>query len=509
MPLLEMKGITKRFGGVIANKQVNLTVEAGSIHALLGENGAGKTTLMNILYGLYQADEGTILWDGKPVQFRTPQDAIAQGIGMVHQHFMLVRTLTVLQNIILGLKPEGYPVMKTSTIAESLKALSQQYGLLVDMNQVISQLSVGEQQRVEILKALYRKAKLLVLDEPTAVLTPQETQELFVVLRALRDSGCSIILISHRLAEIMQISDHISVLRGGELVSTVETAHCTEGQLSSLMIGHTASEESLVRKPHTAGEEILKISNLSLTAKGKKHLLDHISLSVHRGEILGIAGVDGNGQNYLAEAICGIRRQSEDCIQYNGEWIDHLNVRQRFERGISYIPDDRHKDGLILDADVRENLALRTYRSAPLSRHGVLNRKNIASFASQAVDAYTVKTESINARVGNLSGGNQQKLIIARELSIQPSLLVAMQPTRGLDIGASAYVHEQLMQSRERGSGIILISTDLEEILALSDRIAVMFGGRIMGIVPNTDALQPETLGMLMGGHTWEEVSTQ
>ena len=501
-----MRGITKHFGSVIANRNVDLTVEAGSIHALLGENGAGKTTLMNILYGLYQADGGEILWEGRPVRFREPGEAIAHGIGMVHQHFMLVRNMTVLQNIILGLRPAGYPLVNGKQVGAELAELSKQYGLVVDMQKRVDQLSVGEQQRVEILKALYRRARLLILDEPTAVLTPQETRELFTTLRRLRDAGCSTILISHRLTEIMEVSDRITVLRDGCKVADADAAGCSERELSHWMIGR---ELNLPRREHaeSAAEAVLEVQDLSLRERGKSApLLEHISFQVRSGEILGIAGVDGNGQGHLAELICGIRRQNGSSIRYRGQYIDRLNVRQRFALGISYIPDDRHRDGLILDADVQDNLMLHSYRDAPFSRRGVLNRRRMTESARAAMETYDIRAEGPHARVGNLSGGNQQKIILARELGAQPSLLVAMQPTRGLDIGASAYVHDQLAACRDSGGGVLLISTDLEEIMALSDRIAVLFGGRLMGILPNTPALKTETLGLLMGGRTLEEV---
>ena len=506
MALLEMRGITKQFGSVVANRSVDLSVEAGSIHALLGENGAGKTTLMNILYGLYQADSGEILWEGRQVRFREPGEAISHGIGMVHQHFMLVRNMTVLQNIILGLKPAGYPLVNPRQVGEELMQLSQQYGLLVDIHKRIDQLSVGEQQRVEILKALYRRARLLILDEPTAVLTPQETKELFATLRRLRDAGCSTILISHRLTEIMEVSDQVTVLRDGSKVADVNAADCTESQLSRLMIGREISLERTSRTSAVVEQVILEVRDLTLRERGKTPLLQNVSFQVHGGEILGIAGVDGNGQGYLAEMICGIRRQNGASIQYDGRFIDRLNVQQRFRMGISYIPDDRHRDGLILDADVQDNLVLRTYRDPAFSSHGILRRQKIASYAADAMGKYDIRAESAQTRVGNLSGGNQQKIILARELGAKPKLLVAMQPTRGLDIGASAYVHDQLSACRDSGSGVLLISTDLEEIVALSDRIAVMFGGRIMGILENTPDLKTETIGLLMGGRTLEEV---
>ncbi|MBU5626635.1 ABC transporter ATP-binding protein [Oscillibacter sp. MSJ-2] len=506
MELLKMKGITKEFPGVIANADVDLTVEEGQIHALLGENGAGKTTLMNILFGLYQADRGEIFWKGEPVRFRTPGEAILHGIGMVHQHFMLVRNMTVLQNIVLGLKPEGYPFLDTKKIAAQLSEVSQRYGLIVDVNKKIEQLSVGEQQRVEILKALYRNAKLLVLDEPTAVLTPQETRELFAILRSLKADGHSIILISHHLAEIMEVSDRITVLRDGRNVATVETGACTESQLSQMMIGRELHTDTVERTAMEPGEATLSIRGLSLSGSRGTPLLDGIDLEVRRGEIVGVAGVDGNGQGYLAETICGIRRQSGGSILYQGKDIAKSGIRERFRMGISYIPDDRHRDGLVLDADVKDNLLLRSYYAAPNAKHGIFQRRQIESSTAAAMEKYDVRAPGLSARVGNLSGGNQQKIILAREIGVEPQLLIAMQPTRGLDIGASEYVHEQLIACRNSGKSVLLISTDLEEIMKMSDRIAVIFSGKIMGVLKNTPDLSVETIGLLMGGHKLEEV---
>lgn len=506
MALLEMKGITKRFPGVVANENVNISVEEGEILALLGENGAGKTTLMNILFGLYQADEGEILWKDKQVRFSEPGEAIAHGIGMVHQHFMLVRNMTVLQNIVLGLKPEGYPLLDKKKIAQRLQEVSQRYGLIVDVDKKIEQLSVGEQQRVEILKALYRNAKLLVLDEPTAVLTPQEARELFSILRSLKADGHSIILISHHLSEIREVSDRITVLRDGRNVATVETQSCTDAQLSQMMIGRELHVQAPQREATNKGEVLLELQDVSLSKGRSAPLLSHIDLEVRQGEILGIAGVDGNGQGHLAEIICGIQRQSGGSILYHGTELRPLSVRERFHLGISYIPDDRHRDGLVLDADVRDNLFLRSYYAAPNAKHGVLQRKEIDQAAAQAMEQFDIRAPGVDTRVGNLSGGNQQKIILAREIGGQPELLIAMQPTRGLDIGASEYVHEQLSQCRAQGKSVLLISTDLEEILKLSDRIAVIFAGQINGVLENTPDLSAETIGLLMGGQKLEEV---
>lgn len=507
MALLEMKGITKIFYGIPANDHIDLSVEKSEIHALLGENGAGKTTLMNILYGLYRCDEGEIWWNGVKQDFQKPLDAIACGIGMVHQHFMLVRPMTVLQNIILGMKVESYPFIKKKDIAEKIKALSQKYGLAVDVDKRIDELSVGEQQRVEILKALYRNAKLLVLDEPTAVLTPQETELLFSVLKSLKEDGHSIILISHRLAEIMEITDKITVLRSGKKIDTLTTAKCTEALLSQLMIGRQIRTDKIEYAEKPRPEHVLDVRGLTLkNPNGGKNLLDQVSFCLHCGEILGVAGVDGNGQNYLAEFLCGIRRQDSQCVSFKNQYIDRLNVRQHFELGIAYIPDDRHRDGLILDKSISDNLILRDYRTPKISKYGVVNEKNVLDFARDAIEKFDIRVHGPGERAGNLSGGNQQKIILAREIGDSPDLLIAMQPTRGLDIGASSYVRTCMQNLRDRGKGVLLISTDLDEIMQVSDRIAVMYEGKIMGIVENSAELKAETLGLMMGGRPVEEV---
>lgn len=507
MAMLEMKGITKYFYGVAANDHIDLSVEEGEIHALLGENGAGKTTLMNILYGLYRSDEGEIWWEGKKVFFLEPQDAIACGIGMVHQHFMLVRPMTVLQNIILGMKLEGFPFIRKRDVAKRIEALSQKYGLIVDINKRVEDLSVGEQQRVEILKALYRNAKLLVLDEPTAVLTPQETEVLFSVLKSLKADGHSIILISHKLAEIMEITDRITVLRDGKNIDTLATSQCTESLLSQLMIGRELRTGRPDYKKRPGDDVILDVKELTLkNPDGSKPYLDRVSFQLHAGEILGFAGVDGNGQNYLAEFICGIRHQNSRSVFFKEQYIDKLNVRQHFEKGIAYIPDDRHRDGLILDRSVKENLILRNYRTSKISKFGVIDEKKIESFAQESIQDFDIRGHGSAERTGNLSGGNQQKIILAREIGESPDLLIAMQPTRGLDIGASGYVRNCMQDIRNQGKGVLLISTDLDEIMQVSDRIAVMYEGKIMGIIDNTSDLKPETLGLMMGGRTIEEV---
>lgn len=504
MNVLEMRGITKRFFGVPANDNVDLTVEEGEIHALLGENGAGKTTLMNILYGLYQPDEGEIRLKGKKVTLHSPNDAIAHGIGMVHQHFMLVDKMTVLQNIVLGMKLPGYPFIHTGQIAEEIAGLSKKHGMELDPFAKVQDLSVGMQQKVEIVKALYRKAHILILDEPTAVLTPQETTDFFRVLRTLKSDGYSIILICHKLSEILQISDTVTILRDGKNAARLVTAKTDEMELSKYMIGRqldTAVFDRTETDP-SALKPILDVDGLCLSGKGGKAALDHISFRIGEGEILGIAGVDGNGQGELAEVLAGIRKSSHGSIQYMGNSLEGESIRSRFEKGIAYIPSNRHRDGLVLAASVRDNLSLRDYYKAPYSQHGVFHFPSMTRRGNEMAQRYYVKLNHINENAGLLSGGNQQKLVLARELESQPRLVIACQPTRGLDIGASEYMRGLLMKCRNQGGGVILVSTDLEEILAMSDRIAVMHEGKIMGILDNDGTVKPETIGLLMGGHT-------
>ena len=508
MELLEMRGIVKDFPGVRADDHVDFIVREGEIHALLGENGAGKTTLMNILYGLYKPDDGDIYWQGKKRIISSPSEAIGLGIGMVHQHFMLIKKMTVLQNILLGLRPEGYPFMREAAIAKQVQALSEKYGLTVNVHKRIEELSVGEQQRVEILKALYRNALLLILDEPTSALTPQETAEFFNILRVLRAEGHGIILISHNLMEILDISDRVTVLRDGKNVCTVETPHTTDKELSRSMIGRNLSEAGYQRDQATDNECVLKAEHISLNGTGDKRLLSDITLSVDKNEILGIAGVDGNGQLELAEVIMGIRRPSAGHILFYGETVEKLTIRARSEKGIAYIPSDRHQDGLIMDASVSENLHLRDFYKPPNTKNKIMDFKRMEADSRQTIERYNVKTPNTSVKVRSLSGGNQQKLILARELNTAAALIIACQPTRGLDIGATEYLREQLMQCRNRGGSVLLISTDLSEILAMSDRIAVMFEGRVMGIVKNDEALSVEMLGLMMGGQKLGEVET-
>ena len=506
MSLLSMQGITKAFPGVLALDHIDLDVEEGEIHALLGENGAGKTTLMNILYGLYRQDGGQIFWEGQPVDISKPDEAIAIRIGMVHQHFMLVRKMTGLENILLGLRLPGYPVMHKEQQIGKIEELCTRYGLSVDLHKRVDRMAVGEQQRVEILKALFRDAKLLILDEPTSVLTTQETQEFFSILRSLAAEGHSIILIAHNLSEVMGISDRITVLRDGKKVCTVHTKDTDEVALSRYMIGRDFEECSHERKPTDQSTQVFEIKELSLQS-GNRALLDHISLYIRSGEILGIAGVDGNGQTELAEVLTGIRKQTSGEIYLNSKPIHNLGVRKRWEKGISYIPSDRHRDGVIMDATVAENTAVHTYYHDPYSQKGILRFQAIHAKAQSLTHEYQVRTPDTKTKIRLLSGGNQQKLLLARELQSEGSLIIACQPTRGLDIGATEFLRQQLMNRRNAGKSVLLISTDLREILALSDRIAVIHGGKIMGVVDNNEMLTVELLGLMMGGKMLSEVT--
>lgn len=505
MGILEMKHISKAFSGVYANEAIDLSVEKGEIHALLGENGAGKTTLMNILFGIYSADEGEVVWKGQPVHFSSPKDAIAQGIGMVHQHFSLVNKMTVLDNIILGLENGGLFLDRKEAKAH-LMALSEKYGLQVEPEAKINTLSVGQQQRVEILKALYRDIELLILDEPTGVLTPSETEQFFDVLRKLKSEGHAIIIITHRMSEIMSISDRVTILRDGKKVKELVTAETTPEELSHFMIGRELNSGFKARE--ASGKfTALKLSGITLKKGHKKALLDNIGLEVKEGEILGIAGVDGNGQKELAEVISGITRPSSGNIVFMGKDITSEKVKDRFKKGISYISDDRHADGLVLDMSLADNMILRQYGEYPYSKAGFFNKRWIKDVAMEAIKNYKIKTSGKSTSdtiVKLMSGGNQQKIVLAREITEKASLIIASQPTRGLDIGATEFVRGVLMEQRNLGKSVILISADLEEIMQLSDRVAVMFGGKIAGVLEHGE-ITLDKLGLLMGGITGEE----
>lgn len=496
-PMLEMTGITKRFPGVVANDGINVTVAAGRVHTILGENGAGKSTLMKILYGLYRPDEGTIRLDGETVDIESPSDAIARGIGMIHQHFMLVPTLTVAENVALGLRsPVGRADM--GPIKRRLAEVSERYGLRVDPDAYIWQLAVGERQRAEILKALYRDANLLVLDEPTAVLTPPEVDELFVTLRQMTADGKGLIFISHKLHEVMELSDDITVLRDGRVSGHAVPAETSPQQLAEMMVGRPVQ---LTRNVAATDPGEAKLVVDGLTVRGDRGLVtvDDVSLAVRASEIVGIAGVSGNGQRELAEAIVGLRPIEAGSITIGGHRPASPTPASVRALGLAYVPEERMKDGVVAEMTVAENLMLLDYRRPPFTRRGLLDFSAIKKRCAELVDAYSVKTPTLETATRNLSGGNIQKLVIAREFTSDASVLVVAQPTRGVDIGAAEYIHERLLEQRADGAAILLISEDLDEVLALSDRVVVMFEGRVMDDLARADATT-ERVGLLMSG---------
>jgi simple sugar transport system ATP-binding protein len=494
---VELKNITKRFPGVLANDRVNLQVRAGEILALLGENGAGKSTLMKILYGMYHATEGEILVNGQVVQFKSPADALAQGIGMIHQHFQLVPGFTVTENVALGLKSSRGPLTDLDVVSQRVRELGAQYGLHVEPNALVWQLAVGQQQRVEIIKALYRDASLLILDEPTAVLTPQEVEEFFAILRRLRDAGNALIFISHKLYEVMAISDRVTVLRDGRVVGAVETKQTTEQELARLMVGRDVITH-WERPAANEGEATLRIEKLNVLNDKQLPAVKNVSFDVRAGEILGVAGVSGNGQRELAEAIAGMRRVASGTVRVDGADLTNHSPAQMIAASVAFIPEERMVMGVVREFSVAENAILETHNQPPLSHRTMFDFKEINAHVTQLVREYDVKTPSLETPVKSLSGGNIQKLILARELSRAPRVLIAAQPTRGVDIGATEYIHKRLIEQRGAGTAILLISEDLEEVRALSDRIAVMYEGEIVGLVsPDTSV---EELGLMMAG---------
>jgi simple sugar transport system ATP-binding protein len=495
---VEMRGVTKRFGEVIANRNINLRVPDRSIHAIIGENGAGKSTAMNILYGFYNPDEGEILIDGQARAIKNPSDAISLGLGMVHQHFMLVEPLTVTENIILGAEPIRGLAIDYKKASARVREISEQYGLKIDPDARISQLSVGQQQRVEILKTLYRGARILILDEPTAVLTPQEVAEMFSILRGLREQGKTIIIITHKLAEVLALSDDITVMRDGEVVGNLSTQEATAEGLARLMVGR----EVLLRVKKDAAKPrgaVLAVQDLSLEDGKGGSALEHISFEVRGGETLGIAGVEGNGQTELMEIIAGLRKASGGAVLLEGESINSLDPYERKRRGIAHIPEDRHRRGLLLSFDLAGNSILGVHRDPPISGAVLLNSKVIEERAERLVKEYDVRPPNIALAARALSGGNQQKLIVAREFDIKPRLILVSQPTRGVDIGATEFIHRKLIELRDAGAAVLLVSAELDEVLSLSDRVIVLYDGRIVGEVdPRT--VSEEEIGCMMTG---------
>jgi general nucleoside transport system ATP-binding protein len=498
VPVLQLHSITKRFPGVLANDAIDLDLRRGEVHALLGENGAGKSTLMNVVYGLYRPDEGEIRINGTPVTLSSPGEAIKHGIGMVHQHFMLIPVMSVAENIVLANEPTEAGIMLDYGAARNrVRELAGTFGFAIDPDAKVENISVGQQQRVEILKALYRNADILILDEPTAVLTPQEASELFSILRKLVGSGMSVIFISHKLGEVVEIADRITVLRRGKKVDTVPRAQATESQLARMMVGR----EVLLRvekQRATPGEPLLEVEGLRvIDDRGLEAVVD-VSLVVHAGEIVGLAGVDGNGQSELIDALAGLRRPASGRIRLVGKDVTGAATRKVLDLGVGHIPEDRQRRGLVLDFTLAENLALHDYRAEPDSRFGWLFPRRMIARARKLLREFDVRGGSPQTRAGALSGGNQQKVVIAREVARNPRVLVAAQPTRGLDVGAIEYVHRRLVAARDEQKAVLLVSLELEEILSLSDRILVIYEGRIVGEY-DPDVTEEE-LGVAMTG---------
>lgn len=477
---VELRGITKRFGQVVANEGVNLTARAGEVLGLLGENGAGKSTLMNVLCGLYRPDEGEILIDGSPVHFDGPGDAIAAGIGMVHQHFMLVPVFSVAENVVLGVEPTGrLNHLDLGAARQKVRDISETYGLEVDPDALVETLPVGVQQRVEIIKVLFRSADVLILDEPTAVLTPQEVRDFFQIVRSLKDSGKAIIFITHKLNEILEIADRISVLRAGRIVGGGDPGTMTTAELAETMVGRPVRFD-VEKAPFDPGPPRLEVRNLTVLRDDDKVAVDDVSLTVRSGEVVGIAGVQGNGQSALIQAITGLRAPAKGSVLFDGRDITQASPRARHRMGMAHIPEDRQRMGLIPDFTVAENMVLDSYYGPRFSRGPQVRWSQVNEWSATAAMEFDVRTPSVFALAGHLSGGNQQKLIVARELSRDTGLVIAAQPTRGLDVGSIEYIHARLMAARAEGDGVLIMSSELDEILSLSDRIVVMFKGRIV-----------------------------
>lgn len=503
--ILEMRDICKRFGQVQANDHVTLQVQAGSVHSIVGENGAGKTTLMNILYGLYLADSGEILVDGKTTRIGSPSDSIRLGIGMIHQHFKLISAMTVAENVMLGMEPrKGKFLLDITQLNQQTKELSDRYGLAVNPEDLVENISVGICQRVEILKALIRKANTLILDEPTALLTPQESEDLFRIIQRLRSDGKTILFISHKLKEIMFISDRITVMRDGKIVNTVEKKDTNEVDLARMMVGRDVFLNPAA-PPINIGDVVLKVENLSADNEFHRSILKKVSFDVRSGEVLGIAGIDGNGQTELVNALIGLQHLTSGTISLKGENITSLPVKKMRDAGIGVIPEDRLKEGLVEDFSVQENLCLGLQRNQPFSDGHLISWKAIAENSQKLIEMFDIRTPNSEHKVKLLSGGNQQKVIVAREIFHAPDTIIAAQPTRGLDIAATDFVHEQLIKQRDQGKAVLLLSLSLDEIMLLSTRVAVIYKGEIVAIV-NKDDTTPEELGLLMLGGSYEHI---
>jgi len=498
---VELRGITKRFGPVVANSGVNLTIRSGEVLGLLGENGAGKSTLMNVLCGLYRPDEGEILINGKPVSFDGPGAAIAAGIGMVHQHFMLVPVFTVAENVVLGVEPTGrMDFLDLDTARAQVLDIRKKYGLEVDPDALIENLPVGVQQRVEIIKVLFRSAEVLILDEPTAVLTPQEVEEFFEIVKSLRDAGKALVFITHKLNEILEIADRISVLRGGQIVGEGDPEKLTTTDLAEMMVGRPVSFD-VVKKPYEPGPVLMQTSDLVVLNENDAVAVDHLSLSVRSGEIVGIAGVQGNGQTALVEALAGLREVVGGSIDFAGEDITHASPRARHKMGIAHIPEDRQRTGIIPSFTVAENMVLDTYYDERFSSGMQIRWNKVQENAARNSAEFDVRTPSVFAAAGNLSGGNQQKLVVAREMSRDTKFMIAAQPTRGLDVGSIEYIHQRLVDARDEGDGVLIVSSELDEILALSDRILVMFKGKVVAeFDASKGPVDKNAVGLAMAG---------
>ncbi|MHC5228222.1 ABC transporter ATP-binding protein [Enterococcus sp. LJL99] len=505
--VIEMRNITKEFGTFKANDSINLTVRKGEIHALLGENGAGKSTLMNILSGLLEPTSGDIYMNGSKVSISSPTAANRLGIGMVHQHFMLVDAFTVTENIILGSEPTNAGVLNQKKAVAEIERVSKQYGLSVDPHAYIRDISVGAQQRVEILKTLYRGADVLIFDEPTAVLTPQEIDELMEIMRGLVNEGKSIILITHKLDEIKKVADRCTVIRRGKSIDTVDVKDVSSQQLADMMVGRSVSFKT-DKKPANPKEVVLSIKDLVVKESRGLEAVKKLSLDVRAGEVVGIAGIDGNGQTELIQALTGLRKVESGSVTLNGDSITNMKPRKITESGVGHVPEDRHKYGLVLEMTLAENIALQTYYKEPLSNKGVLNYGEINEYARRLIEEYDVRTVNELVPAKALSGGNQQKAIIAREIDRDPDLLIVSQPTRGLDVGAIEYIHKRLIEQRDKDKAVLVVSFELEEILNVSDRIAVIHGGEIVGIVDPKETTENE-LGLLMAGYSLEQARAE